>query len=317
MRVLVVGGFGFLGGRAAQHLAARGHSVILGSRLASAPPPDWLPEAATVRADLADAASLRAACRSVDAVVHAAGTNAADSARDPALAATVNDEGTRNLVLACRESVVTRLVYLSTAHVYCSPLTGHLDERSPLLNSHPYAATHARGEVHVGEFNDAARVGIVLRLSNIYGAPTNPGVSCWHLLVNDLCRQAAVGRELRLTSSGGARRDFLPMPDFLTALERFLRGPAPNDRTFNVGRGEPQSVADMASTVAAYAERLGWGPFEIRTGNTSDASSEFVFDVSRARAAGWTAEGDDGSAITDLLTACARWRAPQPEPQLP
>ena len=44
MRILITGGFGFVGGRLAVHLAQAGYQIVLGSRNASSPPV-WLRQA--------------------------------------------------------------------------------------------------------------------------------------------------------------------------------------------------------------------------------------------------------------------------------
>jgi uncharacterized protein YbjT (DUF2867 family) len=38
MRILIAGGFGFVGGRLAVHLAQVGHQIVLGSRNSITPP---------------------------------------------------------------------------------------------------------------------------------------------------------------------------------------------------------------------------------------------------------------------------------------
>ena len=49
MRILITGGFGFVGGRLAVHLAQAGYQIVLGSRNANSPPV-WLPQAGELMA---------------------------------------------------------------------------------------------------------------------------------------------------------------------------------------------------------------------------------------------------------------------------
>ena len=78
MRILITGGFGFVGGRLAVHLAQEGHQIVLGSRNANSPPV-WLPQAEVLQIVWDDLSSLEKACDRVNIVVHAAGMNATDS----------------------------------------------------------------------------------------------------------------------------------------------------------------------------------------------------------------------------------------------
>ena len=82
MRVLVTGGFGYLGGRIAQSLSAEGHKIVLGSRVKQQSP-GWLPDADVVQIEWINSESLLAICSEIDVIVHAAGMNAQDCLLDP------------------------------------------------------------------------------------------------------------------------------------------------------------------------------------------------------------------------------------------
>ena len=86
MKVLITGGFGYLGGRFAQSLVEEsGHQVLLGSRRHNESPA-WLPQARVVHTEWASADGLEQICTGVDAVVHMAGMNGQSCARHPAVA---------------------------------------------------------------------------------------------------------------------------------------------------------------------------------------------------------------------------------------
>jgi UDP-glucose 4-epimerase len=109
MKVLVTGGFGYLGGRLGQSLSARPeYRVTLGSR-GRTDTPSWLPSALTAQTDWTSSASLESACAGNDAVVHLAGMNAADCAADPAAAFEANAVCTARLVAAATATRVRRI----------------------------------------------------------------------------------------------------------------------------------------------------------------------------------------------------------------
>lgn len=260
MRVLVTGGFGFVGARLGVHLHRQGHDVILASRTANGPPA-WLPEAGTVRLDWQDRDGLAAACRSVDAIVHAAGMNAEDCAKDPVAALEVNGVATARLVAAAARSGVERFVYVSTAHVYDAPLVGHISEETCPRNLHPYASSHLAGETAVLHLAQQGSIdGIVVRLSNAFGRPEHPATNCWMLLVNELCRSAICNGSLALRSNGRQLRDFVPMADVCTLLEGFVTrgGDGTAQRVFNVGAARSLAVIDMATKIQERCVHL-WG----------------------------------------------------------
>jgi UDP-glucose 4-epimerase len=147
-RVLITGGFGFVGGRLATYLAQKGHHVILGSRITSISPA-WLPHAEVIQIDWDDEVALEHICSQVDVVIHAAGMNTQDSTADPIAALAFNGLATARLVTAACWKGVQQFIYLSTAHVYANPLVGVITEESCPRNLHPYATSHLAGEQEV------------------------------------------------------------------------------------------------------------------------------------------------------------------------
>lgn len=252
-----------MGGRLAWHLAQAGHQIVLGSRKAVRSPA-WLPHAEVAQMNWDDAAALERICNGVDVVIHAAGMNAQDCAADPVAALAFNGLATARLVAAASRVGVKRFVYLSTAHVYASPLVGTVNEDTCPRNLHPYATSHLAGEHAVLSASKRGLIqGIVLRMSNAFGAPMHMDVNCWMLLVNDLCRQAIQVRKLVLSSSGQQQRDFIGMTEVCRVVERLAFGGGDDCETgiFNIGAGMAQPVLTMAQTIQERcAKILGFEP---------------------------------------------------------
>src|SRR6267143_1950356 len=116
MKLLITGGFGYLGGRLAQFLAPAGYEILLGTRRQSAPP-FWLPQSKVVQTQWSSPTGLEHVCVGVDAVVHLAGMNAQDCAADPVMAVEFNAGATASLLHAAVRQRVRRFIHVSTAHV--------------------------------------------------------------------------------------------------------------------------------------------------------------------------------------------------------
>jgi UDP-glucose 4-epimerase len=263
MRILITGGFGFVGGRLATHLAQAGHQIILGSRH-SISSPDWLKQAEVAKIAWDDEVTLERSCDGVDVIIHAAGMNAQDCAADPIAALAFNGLVTARLVATASQASVKKFIYLSTAHVYANPLVGTITEETCPRNLHPYATSHLAGEQAVLSSHSRGELqSIVLRLSNAFGSPMHKYANCWMLLVNDLCKQVVQTRKLVLHTSGLQQRDFISLTGVCQVTEQLVidHTELKQANVFNVGAGVSQSVLEMAKLIQQRcAEVLGFTP---------------------------------------------------------
>lgn len=262
--VLITGGLGYVGGRVARHLAENSaFDLRLGVRR-DIPAPGWLKSGKLVTVDLLDEASLAEACRGVKHIIHFAALNEIDSGSDPEQALVVNGLGSLKLLRAAIKAGAERFIYFSTAHVYGSPLAGVLTEDSLPRPQHPYAITHRTAEDFVLAARDKKEIeGMVVRLSNGFGAPERADVNRWTLLANDLCKQAVVDRKLVLRSSGLQARDFITLEDVGRAVLHLLNLPvqACGNGLFNLGGENALRIIDVAQRVADRCEAvLGYKP---------------------------------------------------------
>jgi UDP-glucose 4-epimerase len=308
MRVLITGGFGYIGGRLAGHLQNAGHQIILGSR-GSRSSPAWLPKAEVVRTDWNDGRSLERICTGVDVVIQASGMNARDCAVDPLAALEVNGLATARLIAAASRSRVKRFIYLSTAHVYASPLAGIITEETCPRNLHPYSTSHLAGEnAALGACLRGEIESVVLRLSNSFGAPAHRDANCWMLLVNDLCRQAVESGKMVLSSSGLQQRDFIPLAKICRVVERLssrdftLLSPA----IINVGSGVSRSVLEMAELVRRRcSSTLGFDPeFRSEAPGADEMHGALLFQSTRLETLDESMSDDANAEIDGLLLFC-------------
>ncbi|MDA9337229.1 SDR family oxidoreductase [Planktomarina temperata] len=251
VKILITGGFGYVGGRLGMHLASSPlNHVYLGSRV-HRQRPRWLKQGDVIKMDWSDQSSLEAACENMDAIIHTAGCNAADCLKSPTLALEVNGLATERLVAAALQKDVSKLIYLSTAHVYASDLSGVITEDSKISNLHPYATSHIAGENAVIDGHSRAGLqSIVVRLANSFGAPASLEANCWILVVNDLCRQAVINGALVIKGPSNTVRNFVSMTDVCLAIEHltFDHGVRLSPLVCNLG-GSEKTIFDIASVI--------------------------------------------------------------------
>jgi UDP-glucose 4-epimerase len=309
MRILITGGFGYLGGRLAQFLANQaGYTVLLGSRQQTRPP-DWLSHVEVIQTRWDSPASLEQICIGVNAAVHLAGMNAQDCTADPAAALEVNGLATARLLNAAIKQRVKRFIYLSTAHIYGNPLAGVITEETCPTNLHPYATSHRAGEDVVRAAHQRGEIeGIVIRLSNGYGTPTHKDANCWMLLINDLCRQAVITQEMVLRSTGLQRRDFVPLTDACRAIGHLLALPRQDlgRGIFNVGGKTASTVWEVACLIQKRCETtLGFLPQLNRVAPQADeAIVELDYRLDALLQTGFRPDADRVKEIDQLIKFC-------------
>ncbi|WP_075792937.1 SDR family oxidoreductase [Massilia putida] len=306
--ILITGGLGYVGGRVARHLAASPNlDLRLTSRTPPASAPAWLTRGAVAGWDTADDAT--ALLTGIDTVVHFAALNEIDSARDPVRALEVNGNDTVRLLMAAQQAGVRRFIYFSTAHVYGAPLAGHINERTLPRPIHPYAITHKVAEDFVLAAYDQRKIeGVVLRLSNGFGAPIDPEVNRWTLIANDLCRQAVTTGKLVLKSSGLQRRDFVTLADVARCVEHFIALPSDQlqDGLFNLGGQCVLSMFELASVVARRCEAvLGFlPPVERPMPAPGETAPDLLYAIDKLKAAGFSPVGGVEDEIDATLLLC-------------
>ena len=307
MRILITGGFGFVGGRVAVYLAQAGHTIVLGSRKAIGSP-SWLPQAEVMQTDWDDMRTLERSCKGVDVVIHAAGMNAKNCASDPIAALAFNGVATARLVSAAIQAGVQRFIYLSTAHVYGSLLEGIISEEDCPQNFHPYATSHLAGEKVVLWAHQGGHLqGVVLRLSNLFGAPVHKDVNCWMLLVNDLCKQAVQTRRMVLHSTGLQHRDFMSMTNFCSVIDRFMSFSGDDSQLgiFNIGSGTSQAVLTISKFIQERCLAvLGFEPELHRKDELEgDLPSPFNYQITRQNKLGVNFDLFNNEAEIDKILA--------------
>jgi nucleoside-diphosphate-sugar epimerase len=244
MRVLVTGGSGFIGGAVVRLLRYHGHEVRSLSRTAH-------PELAQhgvmeFPGDLLDLDSVRAACRGADAVVHCAAKVGLWGPLEDFYR--VNVTGTDNVLKACQELSITKLVYTSSPSVVFSGADVEgWDESAPYprsFDSH-YSRTKATAEEMVLSSNTAALATVALRPHLVWGPGEDKLISrlISKARCGELCRIGTLNKKVDTTYLDDAAEAHR------LALERLAPGGPVAGKAYFISGGEPQPVWDIINAI--------------------------------------------------------------------
>lgn len=309
IKVFISGGLGYVGGRIARYLASQeGYYIKLGTRK-DVDLPDWLSgKGEILKHDIMSNEDCERVCQGVDYVIHMAALNEIDSGLYPQEAFLVNTLGTLKLLEAAQKNNVKKFIYFSTAHVYGSPLAGEIDETKLCKPTHPYSITHKAAEDFVLASNNKANTfGIVLRLSNSFGAPINKDVNRWTLLVNDLCKQAIKNGEMVLKTTGIQKRDFITLSDVERAVKHFieLEQDKCGDGLFNLGGEFSSSIIEMTNRIKERCKViLNMEPKILKPENNNEQSMELKFSIEKLKMTDFEIIGEIDKEIDDTILFC-------------
>ncbi len=248
MKALVTGGGGFLGGAIVRLLRARGDEVRSFARGAY----PLLEEAGTEvhRGDLADAVAVSRAVRGMDVVFHVAALPGVWGPYEEYHRANVT--GTENVLAACREHGIQRLVFTSTPSVVHggSDIEGG-DESLPYaatFSTH-YPRTKAIAERLVLAADDEQLSTVALRPHLVWGPGDN------HLVPRIVARGRA-GR-LRLIGNRPNLVDTVYVDNaadaHLAAADRLSPEAPCAGKAYFISNGEPLPLAEITNGILAAA----------------------------------------------------------------
>ncbi len=292
-KLLVTGGYGFVGNETVRQALARGLAVtVLDNKNRVAPCIEDIAGVPHEECDLADGAAVAAALMRVkpDAVVHLGAIHYIPECNgDPPRTLRVNVEGTQNVLQAAAAAGCGHVVVASSGAVYSdSPDPLHEEYATEPVDVYGWSKLFAERLCRLTVEQTGMPVTAV-RLFNVYG----PRETNAHI-IPEILGQLRSTDVLRLGNIA-PKRDFIEVRD---AAEGFLRLAAsvPGGlRTVNLSGGESRSMEELIALIAELTGR----PIRVET------------DPSRFRKADKLVQ----TADLTLLEATLGWRPTRPIPE--
>lgn len=262
MKVLVVGGAGYIGSHMVQELLDNGYDPVIFDNLSTGH--EWsVPAGRLVRGDLADREALSkffAEHDAFDAVFHFASfIQVGESVSKPLKYYQNNVANTLNLLSAMEEAGVRRFVFSSTAAVYGTPREILITETARLQPENPYGRSKLMVEDILADCERAWGLkSAVLRYFNAAGAHPLAEIGEAHEPESHLIPlvlQVALGKREFITINGEdydtpdgtCIRDYIHVCDLAhahtLALQALLTGN--ESMVYNLGNGKGHSIREV------------------------------------------------------------------------
>lgn len=304
MRALVTGASGFVGRHLVAHLVASGDVVVSADRADGVDVCD----AGVVAGCVAEAGP--------EVVYHlAAQSDVGGSWGAVHETFRVNVEGTVNVVLACRDAGVGRVVVVTSADIYGRVAPGQLPlgEEAALAPVSPYAASKAAADLVCVQAWLGWGVPVVRARSFNHLGPGQSTRFVAAAIASRVAAAEAAGGEVVAVGNLSPRRDFTDVRDVVRAY-RLLATHGEPGVAYNVCSGTDISIQELAERLVGLARR--------RLRLVTDPALARPVDLAVLRgdptrlqvATGWAPRIPLEQTLADLLADCRQRLAVSPSP---
>jgi UDP-glucose 4-epimerase len=298
-KVVVTGGFGFIGSHLAERLIRDNEVTVVDDsstgRLDNVR--HLLPEGlALAEGDIATL-DLAKIFEGKDYVFHlAALPSVPRSIRDPVRTHQANLTGTLKVLVAARDAGVKKVVFASSSSVYGDTPTLPKSEDMSLNPKSPYAVTKAAGEMYCQVFEKIYGLKTVsLRFFNVFGPRQDPG-SPYAAVIPLFIRAVMDGKPPVVFGDGGQSRDFTYVGNVVEACLKACE----SDTTgvFNVACGRSITINRL---VAMINELLGKDIKPVYVPPRPGDIRHSLADITRAGGFSYSPSGDFREELRETI----------------
>jgi UDP-glucose 4-epimerase len=197
-----------------------------------------------VEASMTDREALKRELAGIDGVFLLASLWLGECVNDPRQAWEVNTLGTWNVVEACRDAGIKRIVYSSSASVYGNALVTPMTEDHPFNNRTTYGATKIANEQMLRAIYEQHKLPYIgMRYMNIYG-PRMDYEGTYVSVIMKVLDKLFAGERPVIFGDGSQVYDFIYVEDAAAANILAMQADCA-DEFFNVGMGIGTSINDL------------------------------------------------------------------------
>lgn len=254
MKYIVTGGAGFIGSNLVDLLINEGHQVDVIDNFSSGKKENCNDKAKYHNIDISDQSNydtLKKILDKSDGVFHlAALPRVQESIDNPLHFEKNNTLSTINILKACADMNVKRLVYSASSSAYGNTINLPSKEEDPIDPISPYAMQKYYGEVACRMFANVYGIETVsLRYFNVYGERQSLE-GAYALVMCVFARQRLNNEPMTIRGDGEQRRDFTHVKDIAKANLLAMSSEKVGDgEVINIGNSDNRSVNQIAAMI--------------------------------------------------------------------
>jgi UDP-glucose 4-epimerase len=307
MRVLVIGGAGYIGSHVVLACLDKGYTVTVYDNLSTGSRENLFDGCQFHKADILDSDTLKKVmAEGFDAVIHLAAFKAAgESMEKPEKYSTNNIEGTLHIINAASETGIKHIIFSSSATVYGDPEYLPIDENHPTHPENYYGFTKLTIENFLQWYDKLKSIKYAaLRYFNAAGYDTEGKVTGLERNPANLLpviMEVAVGKRKKLnifgndypTPDGTGIRDYIHVTDLahahIVSLEYIIR--KKESIVVNLGSEKGVSVIEMLEKAREITGHPI--PSEVTDRRPGDSAELYAVSAKAEKILGWKATKSD------------------------
>lgn len=214
-----------------------------------------------IKLDITNKNNLKKIFTDTDYVFHFAGVgDIVPSIENPEYYIRNNVMGTLNIVEACKNSKIKKLVYAASSSCY-GIANVPTKESHPINTLYPYALSKFQGEQLALHWSKVYNIPInSIRIFNAYG-PRVRTTGSYGAVFGVFFKQKLSNKKLTVVGDGKQKRDFIYVTDLSNAFYHVAKA-FKSSQIYNVGAGKPVSINKLVKLIGGEVDYIPKRPGE-------------------------------------------------------
>lgn len=257
MKILVTGGAGFVGRNLVEKLSKDKHIVTIFDNFSNSKIEniEYLIGKNTkyIIGDIRNYDEIHEAIQDNEIIIHlAAVISVKDSINFPKKTYDVNVKGTKNILNACKNSSIKKIISSSSAAVYGEPLKKvalkETENQNPIS---PYGRSKLLMENEITRFCRENKFQyIIFRFFNIYGIGQSEEYAG---VITKFLKNIKENKKIEIFGDGSQTRDFIFIDDVVDIILKSIK--SDKSGIFNFGTGKPFSIIQLAKKIILFSRK--------------------------------------------------------------
>lgn len=255
MNITITGGSGFIGSNLVRVLHKKYNITVFDINETQ------FNDATYVQGNITNSKAANEAIKNADIVIHLAATlGVINTEENPIKTLDTNIFGTKNVLDACKNNNVKKIIFSSSSEIYGEPTKIPINEADKVMPITNYGISKLAAEEYIKAYSKNFGITYtILRLFNIYGEKQR---NDW--VMSEFVNQAIKNQEIMIHGNGSQIRAFCHVNDAVKGFEIALK--KGNNDTYNIGNDtEPISIKELAEriiTLSNSKSSMKFLPFE-------------------------------------------------------